>query len=118
MALILIRADDQSKLLNAMADIERHAKLKIIGKPKIINPKSADKMAERVLKQKMRVKSKIAAVFMVKESTTESIMQIKEIHPPAHIIVISEEYDEFEEFKGIFKELPVLKGYYSIKSNL
>ena len=31
MALILIRAEDQGKLLNTIADIERHAGLKVAG---------------------------------------------------------------------------------------
>ena len=47
MALILIRADTQEKLLNALADIERHANLKIAGKPKLIDTKKADMTLQR-----------------------------------------------------------------------
>ena len=72
MALILIRASSQGKLLNAIADIERHATLKIAGKPKIIDVKIADEVAENIIKQKLRTKSKIAALVSVLEDTTKS----------------------------------------------
>ena len=117
MTLILIRANSQGKLLNAIADIERHANLKISGKPKIIEPQIADKLAKGILKQNLRSKCEIAALLKVLEDTTKSIMHIKKIHPPAHIVVVSEEYKEFEEIKKIFNRLPVLKGYYSHKSD-
>lgn len=117
MALILIRADSQGKLLNALADIERHANLKIAGKPKIIEPKIADKLAKGILKQNLRTTCEIAAIIMVLDDTTKSIMHIKKIHPPAHIVVISDEYKEFEEIKQMYGRLPPLKGYYSHKSS-
>jgi Uncharacterized protein conserved in archaea len=115
MTLILIRANNQEKILNAIADIERHANLKISGQPKIIDPEIADKLAKGILKQNLRTKCEIAALVKVLEDTTKSIMHIKKIHPPAHIVVISEEYKEFGEIKKIFNRLPVLKGYYSHK---
>jgi hypothetical protein len=115
MALILIRADSQGKLLNALADIERHADLKIAGKPKIIDPKVADRIAKGILKQNLRSKCEIAVLVKVLEDVTKSIMNIKKIHPPAHIVVISDEYKEFEEIKQLYNRLPPLKGYYSHK---
>lgn len=115
MALILIRADSQGKLLNALADIERHADLKIAGKPKIIDPKVADRLAKGILKQNLRSKCEIAVLVKVLEDITKSIMHIKKIHPPAHVVVISDEYNEFEEIKQLYNRLPPLKGYYSHK---
>ena len=115
MTLILIRANSQGKLLNAIADIERHANLKVAGKPKIIDTQIADKLAKGILKQNLRTNCEIAAIVKVLEDTTKSIMHIKKIHPPAHIVVISEEYNEFEEIKKMFNSLPVLSGYYSHK---
>jgi len=115
MALILIRANSQGKILNALADIERHANLKIAGKPKILNPQVADKIAKGILKQNLRTKCEIAALVKVLEDTTRSIMHIKKIHPPAHLVVISDEYKEFKELNHMYNKLPVLKGYYSPK---
>ena len=118
MALILIRANNQKKLLNALADIERHAKLKIAGKPRIIDPKKADELAKEILKQKIRVNSQIAVLVKVLEDDTKSIMQIKNIHPPAHLVVISDEYRSFEKIKNIYEKSPSFKGYYSHKKNI
>lgn len=117
MAFILIRADDQKKILNALADVERHAQLKIQGKPKIMPPEFADEVIERILKQKVRRKSKRAVLVLVEEDTTKSIMQVKKIHPPAHLIVISDEYKDYNNLKNIFGELEQLKGYYSGKKS-
>ncbi len=115
MAFILIRADSQKKILNALADLERHAQLKINGKPKIISPELADEVLERILKQKLRTKSKWAVMVLVEEDTTKSIMQVRKIHPPAHLVVLSNEYEDYSNLKNIYKELLPFKGYYSGK---
>lgn len=116
MALILIRGDNNSKLLNAIADIERHAKLNIIDKPRKIDSKFADKMVESILNSPLRTKSKVATSFFIKENITKAILQIKKIHPPAHIIVVSDEYNEYEKLKENLESAPVFGGYYSNKN--
>jgi hypothetical protein len=115
MALILIRAEDQGKLLNTIADIERHAGLKVAGKPRIIDSRKADEIASKILRQEVRSKSDIAVLVHVEDDTTKSIVQIRKIHPPAHVIVISEEYGEFKALEEVFNGLTYLKGYYSHK---
>jgi uncharacterized protein len=116
MTLILIRAENQTKILNSLADIERHAGLKINGTPKIMDNTMADKYAQSILNAKLRSRSKIAVVVSVQEDATRSILQIKKIHPPAHLLVISKEYTQWEKIKKIFSTLPPLKGYYSAKN--
>jgi len=116
MALILIRGENDKKLLNAIADIERHANLNISSKPKIIDSKFTDLIVEKILKSPLKTKSKVATAFFVKEDTTFSISQIKKIHPPAHIIVVSDEYQEFEELNEKLKKSNDFKGYYSNKN--
>ncbi|MDR2624208.1 MAG: DUF356 domain-containing protein [Methanobrevibacter sp.] len=116
MALMLIRGENDSKLLNAIADIERHAKLKLISKPKVISAAIADDIVERILKVPLRSRSKAATSFFVKEDITLSIMQVKTIHPPAHVIIVSDEYDEYEQLDAILDECPNLDGYHSKKS--
>ncbi len=115
MALILIRAEDQGKLLNTIADIERHAGLKVAGKPRIIGSKKADEIAGKILRQEVGSKSDIAVLVRVEDDTTKSIVNIRKIHPPAHVIVISEEYGEFKALEETFHGLTFLKGYYSHK---
>ncbi|HTX61775.1 MAG TPA: DUF356 domain-containing protein [Methanobacterium sp.] len=115
MAFIIIRAESQEKILNALADLERHAKLKIKGKPKIFSPELADEVIERILKEKVKWKSKLAVLVLVEQDTTKSILQIRKIHPPAHIVVLSNEYKDYNRLKTVYKELSPLKGYYSSK---
>jgi uncharacterized protein len=116
MALILIRAERKGKILNALADLERHAQLKIAGKPRIIEPSTADEIFQGIIKEKLRSKSKIAVMVKVEEDTTKSIMQIRNIHPPAHLMVVSSEYPDFEKIERDFSRLTPLKGYYSLKN--
>ncbi len=116
MALILIRGENNSKVLNAIADVERHANLTLETKPKKVDAKFADKLVEGVLKAPLRTKSKVATAFRVKEDTPEAIVQVKKIHPPAHIVVVSNTYDGYRELSKIIKEGKVFKGYYSNKT--
>ena len=81
MALILIRGENNQKLLNAIADIERHAKLNLTTKPKKVDPQFADEIVGKILNQKIRNKSHVATAFFVKEDITLSIIQVKKIHP-------------------------------------
>ncbi len=117
MALILIRAMNKRKVLNTLADIERHAKLNIIDKPRIIGIDKVNKVTKRVIKQNPREDIKLAVLAKVQEDTTYTILKIRKIHPPAHIIVISEEYPEYESLNNSFSKLKILNGYYSYKDN-
>ena len=77
MALVLIRGENNSKILNAIADVERHANLNLTTKPKKIDAKYADKIVENILKAPLRTKSKVATAFRIKEDTATAIVQIK-----------------------------------------
>lgn len=116
MALILIRGENNSKLLNAIADMERHGNLNLTTKPKMVDAKFADSLVENILNSKLRTTSNVATAFFVKEDTTLSIMQIKKIHPPAHVVVVSDEYDDFDKLKELLNTAPVFKGYHSHKA--
>lgn len=115
MALVLIRGENNSKILNAIADVERHAKLNLVTKPKKIDSKYADEVVEHILKAPLRTKSNVATVFRVKEDTPTAIVQIKKIHPPAHIVVISNDYDDYHELNRELNKAPIFRGYYSGK---
>ncbi|HNS25287.1 MAG: DUF356 domain-containing protein [Euryarchaeota archaeon] len=115
MSLIMVRADSRDKILNSLADIERHAKLKIKGNPRIIQSKMADETAKRIMNQNLKFKSSHSVLVLVESDTTQSIVQIRKIHPPAHLMVISEEYPEYAAMNSEFQNLPHFKGYYSHK---
>lgn len=116
MALILVRGENNTKLLNAINDMERHGNLNLITKPKVIDPVFADSLVESILNSKLRTKSSVATAFFVKEDATLSIMQIKKIHPPAHVVVVSDEYDGYEKLDNLMDDSQDFKGYNSIKA--
>ena len=116
MALILVRGENNSKLLNAIADMERHGNLNLISKPKVIDAGFADSLVENILNSTLRTKSNVATAFFVQEDTTLSIIQIKKIHPPAHVVVVSDEYEGYEKLQNVLNSAPNFKGYHSIKA--
>ena len=116
MALILVRGDNNSKLLNAVADMERHGNLNLTTKPKIVDAKFADSIVEGILNSKLKTKSNVAIAFFVKEDTTLSIMQIKKIHPPAHVVVVSDEYGAYSKLEYVLNNADDFKAYHPTKA--
>lgn len=116
MALILIRGENHSKILDAIADMERHGNLNLTTKPKFVDASFADNMVEGILNSKLRSKSKFATAFFVKEDTTLSIMQVKKIHPPAHVVVVSHEYDAYSKLEYLLNNAEDIRGYKSNKA--
>lgn len=116
MALILIRGESDAKLLNAIGDIERHASLNIISQPKVVDSHFADSLVEEILNSELKTKSSVATAFFVKEDPTLSIIQIKKIHPPAHVVVVSDEYEGYGRLDGFLDEADAFQSYRSHKA--
>lgn len=116
MALILVRGENNSKLLSAISDMEKHANLNLVSKPKVIDSNFADSLVESILNSKLKTKSNVATAFFVKEDTTLSIMQVKKIHPPAHVVVVSDEYGAYSKLEYVLNKADDFKGYTSVKA--
>ena len=116
MALILIRGENNTKLLNAISDIEKHGNLNVKTQPKVIDADFADSLVEDILNSKLRTKSNVATAFFVEEDTTLSILQVKKIHPPAHVVVVSDEYEGYQKLQDVLDSAPNFKGYRSLKA--
>ncbi|SDA71362.1 DUF356 domain-containing protein [Methanobrevibacter millerae] len=116
MALILVRGENKSKLLSAISDMERHGSLTLVSNPKVISAEFADSLVEQILKAKLKTKSNVATAFFVKEDTTLSILKIKQIHPPAHIVVVSPEYRGHDELEEKLKIAHDMDGYRSYRA--
>ncbi len=116
MALILVRGENNSKLLSAINDMERHGNLTLTTRPKVIDASFADSLVEGILNSKLKTKSNVAIAFFVKEDTTLSIMQVKKIHPPAHVVVVSDEYGAYSKLEYVLNKADDFKGYTSVKA--
>ena len=115
MTIVLIRGENNQKLLNAIADVERHAGIKVLGKPRFLDAKFVDNTVESILNQKLRSKSKVAGAFFIKEDSKYAIAQIKKIHPPAHVVVVPSKYKNINSLVDTVHNAKFLKGYYSSK---
>ncbi|MGN0094400.1 MAG: DUF356 domain-containing protein [Methanobrevibacter sp.] len=117
MALILIRGENNSKVLNAISDVEKHGGLHLTSKPRALDANIADNIVSKILKADIKNESKVAAVFSIQENPTLAISKIRSIHPPAHIIVVSDEYDEiYDDLLNKMDEAKYFEGYYSAKA--
>ena len=117
MVLLLIRGDNYEKIKNALADIHRHAKLTIDEKPKVMVPEAADELLKYVLGS-IKKPCVTACLVKIKENAPRAIDKIRKIHPPAHIIVISEKHEPYQYLLDDFPKMPPLKGYYKSKSEV
>lgn len=116
MALILVRGESNSKVLSAIVDMERHGNLNLVTKPKVISADFADSLVESILNSTLKTKSNVATAFFVREDTTLSIMQVKKIHPPAHVVVVSSEYDGYAKLEKLMDDADNFQGYHSQKA--
>ena len=103
-------------MLSAIADMERHGSLNLVSKPKVVDASFADSLVEGILGSKLRTKSNVATAFFVKEDPTLSIMQIKKIHPPAHVVVVSDEYDAYSKLEYVLNNSKEFGQYHSTKA--
>ena len=55
-------------------------------------------------------------VRRVKEDTTLSIIQVKKIHPPAHVVVVSHEYGAYSKLEYVLNNAQDFQGYHSHKA--
>lgn len=115
MALILIRGENNSKILNAISDVEKHADLHLTSKPKALDSKKADEIVSDILNAKINNTSKVATIFSIRENPTVAISKIRGIHPPAHIVVVSNEYDVYNDLLKVMDDAKYFEGYYSAK---
>lgn len=113
----MIRGDSYEKIKNALADIHRHAKLTISGKPRIMVPEAADEILRHIVGE-IKKPCKKACIVKVEENAPRAIDRIRKIHPPAHIVIISERHEPYFYLLDDFPKMPTLKGYYKSKDEI
>lgn len=96
--------------------MERHGNLNLTTKPKVIDADFADSLVEGILNSQLKTKSNVAVAFFVKEDTTLSIMQVKKIHPPAHVVVVSDEYGAYSKLEYVLSNAEEFRQYHSAKA--
>lgn len=94
--------------MTALADLERHADIRIF-EPRLM-PKH---MAEDLVSEFLNLKSekKVNFVVQVGMNPGEVIKRVSKIRPPAHIVVISDRYKSYEIMEANYTEFPKIEGF-------
>jgi hypothetical protein len=105
-AYAVIRADNELKLKTAINDLKKHGKLEFSNIPKQLPPDFADQLLIEVMNTDLKKHCNVAAIIGLNSSAGAAIDALRKIHPPAHIIIVSNRYEIFSELDEMVEELP------------
>lgn len=115
--MVLIRTDSFDKAMVALADLVRYGGMEIRGKPRIISPALSDWAFEKIVGEKPKKKYRAHVIAQVNLPPAKAIGRLREIHPPAHIIVIPPESNVHKELLKMWGTFELLKGFYPPKKS-
>lgn len=91
----LIRADDPDKVKIALHDLETYSHMKFAENPKSISTTYADQILTGVMDTELKKPCEAAAIVLMDTFPSVAIANLKKIHPPAHIIIISSRHEKY-----------------------
>ncbi|NPA47323.1 MAG: DUF356 domain-containing protein [Thermococci archaeon] len=112
---ILVRADSFDKAMVALADVVRYGMLRIVGKPRILPPALSSWVLEDVTGEKPLKEFRAHVVARVEGGTGRVIGRVREIHPPAHILVVPPDTKAWRELLREWRSFKELKGFHPPK---
>ncbi len=115
--MVLIRTDSFDKAMIALADLVRYGGMEIRGKPRIIPPALSDWAFEKIVGEKPKKKYRAHVIAQIDLPPAKAIGRLREIHPPAHIIIIPPESNVHKELLKMWGSFEVLKGFYPPKKS-
>ncbi|AIF69467.1 hypothetical protein PAP_05290 [Palaeococcus pacificus DY20341] len=113
--MVLVRTDDFQKAMVALADLVRYGGMKIRGEPRIVPPALSDWAFEKVVGEKPKKRYSAHVVAQIDLPPAKAIGRLREIHPPAHIIVIPPQSKVHGELLRLWGTLEKLKGFHQPK---
>lgn len=102
----VVRADDMDKVRIALSDLTRYAHLTFDGNARKLEPAFADDILVHVMKSPLRVSCDAACIVTLNEEASAAIGRLRKIHPPAHIIIVSQRHDIYYELVNYIHSLP------------
>lgn len=96
-SLAVVRADDISKVRTALYDLIRYAHLSFADKARRLEPIFADNILIRVMKSPLGTCCGAASIVPLEDEPGIAIGKVKNIHPPAHIIIVTPRHEIFHE---------------------
>lgn len=105
----VVRADDADKVRVALCDLVRYAHLTFDGQARKLEPAFADNILVHVMKSPLRVRCEAAAIVPLHDEASAAIGRLRKIHPPAHIIVVSQRHEIYYELANYIDILPEIE---------
>ncbi|MDY0266166.1 MAG: DUF356 domain-containing protein [Methanimicrococcus sp.] len=103
----LIRADDPDKVKIALHDLETYGHMQFSENPKNIATKYADQILTSVMDVTLKTECCSASLVRLETPPGAAISNLKKIHPPAHIIIISPRHENiYEELSSNYDNFP------------
>lgn len=104
----VIRADSKEKLEMTIRSLSGEGGMRFKDSPKLILPAYADRILEEVMDTKVKNVCSSSALIPLINRPLDAINKLKDIRPPAHIIIVTPRYEIYEELMemlGTLKDL-------------
>jgi len=113
--IVLVRADDFERARTALADLVRHGGMRVLGRPRVIPQALSDRVFEEVSGEKPRKRFRVHVVAQVDLPPGKAIGRLRDIHPPAHVLVIPPDSRAWKELMRRWGGLERLRGFHPPK---
>lgn len=105
-SMAVVRADDVSKLKTAIYDLIRYANLTFSDQARKLEPMFADNILTHIMKSPLRACCSSAAIVPLEDQASVAIGKLRNIHPPAHVIIVSPMHEIYHELVNYVDILP------------
>ena len=105
----VIRADDFDKVRVSLCDLMRYAHLTFADKPRRLEPAFADNILVHVMRNPLRTHCGAACIVPLNEDASTAIGRLRQIHPPSHVIIVSQRHEIFYELINYVDLLPEIE---------
>ena len=113
--IVLVRTDNFQKASVALADLVRYGGMRIRGDPRIIPPALSDWAFKQISGEKSRRKFRAHVIAQIDLPPAKAIGRLRDIHPPAHVLVIPPDTVVWEELMRLWGTFEKLRGFHPPK---
>ncbi|HII93420.1 MAG TPA: DUF356 domain-containing protein [Methanosarcina sp.] len=98
----LIRGENEEKILITLNDLKEYGDAQFSTLPKVVTPEYADKVLIRVMGGKLKKPCSRAVVVGLETPARVMIRNLRTIHPPAHVVIISPFHEDFRPMAAAY----------------
>jgi hypothetical protein len=102
----VVRGSNSKSVITALCDLYRHAHMTFVYMPRSCDAQLADDILVRTLNRPLIQPCQYAAIVPLVDDPGSAIFRLREIHPPAHIIILSARHKMFADVGDFFSSLP------------